>query len=140
MQFVKESGMKFLDYDSKGAKRSDFLDFSTTESQLMTVSERLLSLLAHHIFRKTLLEYLKMFFELFCKIFIIQKSPSKITGYGVRLPNEIVFALPHVGRKPENDPKNLVFDVLLQFFSKICEQFRGIQLCKHSTTTKLGFH
>ena len=44
--------------------------------------------------------------ELLCQIFNIPVAPSKFTRHGVRLPEETVFAAPHVGRNPETDPKN----------------------------------
>ena len=57
-----------------------------------------------HNFQKNLFENVKFFFDLICEIFNIQKAPSKITENGVKLQRENVFAVSHVGRKPENDP------------------------------------
>ena len=56
-------------------------------------------------FYKKLYENVKIFFDLFCEIIIIQKAASKITRYGVKLQRENAFAVYHVERKPGNDPK-----------------------------------
>ena len=56
-------------------------------------------------FSENVYENVKLLFELFRGIFNIQKAPSKITRFGVNLQRENVFAISHVGRKPENDPK-----------------------------------
>ena len=56
-------------------------------------------------FSKNCFENVKFFFDLISEILNIQKAPSKITRHGVNFQKETVFAVSHVGRKPENDPK-----------------------------------
>ena len=47
-------------------------------------------------FFKSLFENVKLFFDLICEIFNIQKAPSKISRYGVNLQRKNVFAVSHV--------------------------------------------
>ena len=54
---------------------------------------------------QNLFENVKFSFDLISEIFNIQKAPSKITRNGVNFQKENVFAVSHVGRKPEKDPK-----------------------------------
>ena len=70
-----------------------------------SVSERYQTSLCAQLSKK-ILEKINIFSDLICEIFNIQKPPSKITRYGVNIPKENVFAVSHVGRKPENDPKS----------------------------------
>ena len=78
----------------------------------------------------------KIFFYLICEIFNNQKAPSKITRYVVNLQKENVFAVSHVGRKSENDPKinmNLAFSTMI----KKTHQFQSIKSNKE-VTPRLG--
>ena len=56
-------------------------------------------------FSNHLFDNVKVFFDPFGEIIIIQKAASKITRYGVKLQRENVFAVSSVERKPGNDPK-----------------------------------
>ena len=59
-----------------------------------SVSERYQTSLCAQLSKK-ILEKINIFSDLICEIFNIQKPPK-----------ENVFAVSHVGRKPENDPKS----------------------------------
>ena len=58
-----------------------------------------------HNFQNKIYENVKFFFDHIFDIFNIQKVPSKISRYGLKLQRKNVFAVSHVGRKPENDPE-----------------------------------
>ena len=118
--------MEFLEFTTNVSSFPSFLNFRQPSNNLETqkftssrkpngsglkrvavgsVSESYQTSVCAPFSKKCIFENVKLFFDLICEIFNIQKAPSKITRYGVNLQRENNFAVSHIGRKPEKDPK-----------------------------------
>ena len=53
---------------------------------------------------------------------------------------KMFLQFPREKRKPANDPKIKQFVTFSEIFCEISDLLRGLLLCEHSTTSKLGFN